>query len=313
MTVTVVIPAYNAARWIGSTLESVLSQPVPPASVVVIDDGSGDDGPAIVKGFGPRVTLVRQKNAGACRARNAGLERTASPHVMFLDADDYLEGDVLGGAARTFTTTGADLVICPVMRERPDGTRIRVFHYGAPPSAHEVFAGWLNHYSQPPCSILWRADFVRRIGGWDERVLKNQDGEIAMRAMLYVPTIAGFEDGHGVYREHGESSISRQRSSAALKSELQALHRLINAARKTVFGEHVHGFGRYLYVISRSCYQIGDEETARAALKLARDVGVTGHPGSWPHRVCAHVLGLQCKMILSNLVHSMMRNDKRDY
>lgn len=86
--VSVVVPAYNAERWIGETLESILGQTLPPAEVIVIDDGSVDGTAGVVRGFGTRVQYTRQENAGASAARNHGIALARGEYIAFLDADD---------------------------------------------------------------------------------------------------------------------------------------------------------------------------------------------------------------------------------
>lgn len=302
MALTVVIPCFNAARWIRETLDSVLSQPLSAAEVIVVDDGSSDASAAIVEEYGDSVTLFRQANGGACKARNVGLAHAGTTHVMFLDADDYLEGDFLGGAVRALERANADIAFAPLSLETPDGGRKRIFHYATLPSPAEVFGGWLNHFSQPPCSIVWRAEFVRSIGGWDERVLKNQDGEIMMRAMLHGPVLTSFSEGQGVYRVHGENSLSRQRSSAALRSEYQAISRLMDSALQTPFRADVSGFGAKLYILARDLFANGEWESGRQALSDARRVGLRGHLGSTRHRLVASLVGLELKTRLARLL-----------
>lgn len=86
--VSVVIPAYNAARWIRETIASVLAQTHRPIELLVIDDGSTDDTVAIATSFGDDVAVVRQANAGAATARNTGIARSRGDYVALLDADD---------------------------------------------------------------------------------------------------------------------------------------------------------------------------------------------------------------------------------
>lgn len=87
--VSVIIPLYNKARYIGRTLDSVLAQTHPDFEVIVVDDGSTDDGPDIVRRYrDKRIMLVRQDNAGPGAARNHGTRRSKSELVTYLDADD---------------------------------------------------------------------------------------------------------------------------------------------------------------------------------------------------------------------------------
>lgn len=89
-TVGVVIPAWNAERWLVDALDSVLAQEHPPVDVVVVDDGSSDRSAAIAERYGPPVRVARQAHAGIGAARNRGVELVAGELVTFLDADDLL-------------------------------------------------------------------------------------------------------------------------------------------------------------------------------------------------------------------------------
>ncbi|MBT8336309.1 MAG: glycosyltransferase [Gemmatimonadetes bacterium] len=88
MTVTCVIPVYNGARYLGEALDSVLDQGVDGLEVVVVDDGSTDDTPSVLDGYGDRLRVIRQDNAGPAAARNRGVEAAGGAFVCFQDADD---------------------------------------------------------------------------------------------------------------------------------------------------------------------------------------------------------------------------------
>jgi glycosyltransferase involved in cell wall biosynthesis len=94
--VTVVIAAYNADRFIRKTLDSVFAQSLEDIEVIVVDDGSIDSTPHIIRSYiDPRLTVLRQENSGVSAARNAGLAIARAPYIFFLDADDVLLPDAL--------------------------------------------------------------------------------------------------------------------------------------------------------------------------------------------------------------------------
>ena len=89
--VSVIIPAYNTAAFISKTLDSVLSQTYRNLEVLVVDDGSQDETPEIVKLIAQsdrRVTLLRQANAGVAAARNLAIQKSSGEYIAPIDADD---------------------------------------------------------------------------------------------------------------------------------------------------------------------------------------------------------------------------------
>jgi glycosyltransferase involved in cell wall biosynthesis len=97
LSVSVVIPAYKAARTINRAVDSVLRQTRGPAEVLVVDDGSPDgaDLAGALGRYGDRAVLLRKPNGGAASARNHGIDRARGSVIGFLDADDYWEPDKL--------------------------------------------------------------------------------------------------------------------------------------------------------------------------------------------------------------------------
>lgn len=114
MTLSVIIPCYNGAKYLGACLDTVLAQSVEDMEVIVIDDGSADDSFALAKRYAQkdsRVLALHQQNAGVSAARNLGLSRASGEWVTFVDSDDLLTPDafsVMLGAA----DESVDLVVC---------------------------------------------------------------------------------------------------------------------------------------------------------------------------------------------------------
>src|SRR5918993_3371746 len=98
--VTVVIPCYNQAHFLGEAIESVLSQSYPNFEVVVVDDGSTDDTSEVASRYPQKVRLIRQENRGLAGARNTGIGHARGEYLVFLDADDRLLPEALEAGGR---------------------------------------------------------------------------------------------------------------------------------------------------------------------------------------------------------------------
>lgn len=85
---SVIICAYNYARFLPRCLESVLSQSQPADEIIVVDDGSADETPGVVSRF-PSVRYIRQNRAGKAEAFNRGFRESQGDFICHLDADDY--------------------------------------------------------------------------------------------------------------------------------------------------------------------------------------------------------------------------------
>ena len=100
--VSVITPAYDVARFIGATLDSVLAQTVADWEMVVVDDGSRDGTAAVVASRpDPRIRLIRQENAGVSVARSRAMAAARGKAILFLDADDWLAPDALARLSAT--------------------------------------------------------------------------------------------------------------------------------------------------------------------------------------------------------------------
>ena len=297
--VTVVVPCYNAEKWVARTIRSVLEEAHPALDLIVVDDGSTDRSAAILAAFADRIRVESGGPRGACAARNLGLSLCRTPYVMFLDADDYVEDGLIGGLAEALERTGADLAFGRFAKEQAGQARVLFDNFtdGAPPI--EVFRSWMDGRWVPPCSVMWRTEFLSRIGGWRPDLLMNQDGELILRAMLHEPRLCAVGQGLGVYNLHDEPSVSKIRTPDALQSEVRALGDLADLARGTPFEPALSGFRDRAYHLAWMAHDRGHPDIGDQALGLARAVGLKGHYGSPAHRLACAVLGLKWKTRLS--------------
>jgi glycosyltransferase involved in cell wall biosynthesis len=166
--VSVVIPTYNCERYIRQTLDSVLQQSLPPAEVLVIDDGSTDETVAIANGYGAPVRVVQQANQGVCVARNRGFEESSGEFVAFLDHDDYwypwkLERQV--EAFRRHQDVGVVYAGFLNWRAR-DGhfpaPEVMCAPQTGPLVVNQEYSGWIYHHLLITCWALTSTALIRR-------------------------------------------------------------------------------------------------------------------------------------------------------
>jgi glycosyltransferase involved in cell wall biosynthesis len=192
ITVSVVIPLYNKARFIKRALDSVLMQTRSVYEVIVVDDGSTDEGPNLVAKYNDRrIKLIRQENHGVSAARNRGIEVAEGQFIAFLDADDvwkpsYLE--IIATLTERYPEAGAYATAYEIVRR--DGRVVRPKYEGVPPPP---WRGILPCYFRsalgipPICASAATVpkQVIQRVGGFPIGVPLGEDldmwGRIALR------------------------------------------------------------------------------------------------------------------------------------
>jgi glycosyltransferase involved in cell wall biosynthesis len=266
-------------------------------NIFVIEDGVFDNTARIVKSY-PEVNLIQlHKNSGAPTARNLGLSRVHSDYVMFLDADDYIENKLAGGLLSAATDTDADLILGP-WRYGGDDRNYGVIRRPKMMTAQEWLISWLNSHIIPTCSVLWKTSTVKKIGGWDEGLKKNQDGELMIRAFLDKVRIAYTDEGNSVYWQH---SSPNRISSASIQNRIFSSEVVFNNILAKV-EEKPDCFGdkQFLYEVGRFCCKTawfaaegGDSLELRRWMDRAYGLGFRKQGYNKKSDFMARILGLQ--------------------
>lgn len=122
--ISVIVPAYNAGKYIEGCVESVLSQTYTAWELIVVDDGSKDgtyESALKLAESDDRINVIHTENGGVCSARNTGLEAAKGEYVTFLDVDDRLEPDALRVLTSVMTENNSDIAIGQCTRFRENG------------------------------------------------------------------------------------------------------------------------------------------------------------------------------------------------
>lgn len=198
--IAVVIPAYNAERWIGDALRSIAGQTLRPSEVVVVDDGSSDATAKLAAQHGAKV--LRQDRRGPGAARNRGIAETSSPLVAFLDADDWFAPGKLEAQSRALDGSDAPAVCCDAFVVDGDVVgAAKNKDRGVPESIDfdTLFEG-----NPVICStVLARRDEVLAAGGFDEDpvLVATEDYDLWLRLAARRP-LRYLAEPMAYYRRH---------------------------------------------------------------------------------------------------------------
>jgi hypothetical protein len=181
---SVVIAAYQAAATVGPAIESVLQQSRPPLEIVVCDDGSTDQTPAVLAGFGSAVRVIRQPNGGESAAKNAAVRAARGDYVVVLDADDLFlprRLEALGWLAQQ--RPDLDILTTDAVVEA-DGVPVRrAYHQGwGFPGTGQRTAILDRNFVFGLCAV--RRERWLSTGGFDEDLALAADWEFWLRMIL---------------------------------------------------------------------------------------------------------------------------------
>jgi len=113
--VSVIVPVYNVAEYLGQCLDTILLQTLQDIEVICVDDGSTDDSLNILNTyamFDDRLKVIHQENAGAAAARNRGLKEAKGEFISVLDSDDFFRPEMLEKMVAKAEEDGSDVVVC---------------------------------------------------------------------------------------------------------------------------------------------------------------------------------------------------------
>jgi glycosyltransferase involved in cell wall biosynthesis len=167
VSVSVVIPLYNAAEVIAETLQSVLAQTWTDHEIVVIDDGSTDGSADVVRTFGGSVRYHRFDNAGVAKSRNRGISLSRGKYVALLDHDDLWDPTKLEKQVQVLEARPeVGLVYTGIVHVERNGRLRPKFPTGPSSRFYQLF---VKGFGPTPSAAMLRRSVIEQAGGFDER------------------------------------------------------------------------------------------------------------------------------------------------
>ena len=233
--VSVIIPLYNADRYISEALQSVINQTYPEIEILVINDGSTDNSLEITRKFeSDKVKVYSQSNKGASAARNYGLKEAKGKYIQFLDADDYLSSNKIEEQVRILEADDSKVALCPVIHFF-DGEEVNEklvsneWFYGSFDNpvqflirlygGEEIDGGMIQ-----PNSWLTPKKIIDKAGLWNEQLSVDDDGEFFCRVVLAGSGIVCCKNALNFYRKYRKNiGLSSKSDEKAFRSIFKAL------------------------------------------------------------------------------------------
>lgn len=208
--VSVIVPTYNDARHIDKCISSLLKQTYINIEVIIVDDGSEDMTPQIVKDIykhDQRILYIKQDNMGVCVARNNGIDKAKGKYLLFVDSDDYLQEKYINHLVRSAEANHSELVIGGYSLVREDGSLIskvvpnKYKQFEDEMSAYSISSAWGRLYLKS----YWMESGLQFI---QEENARGEDTPISYYANLTAKNISIVNNAGYCYVQHTGSAMT---------------------------------------------------------------------------------------------------------
>ena len=224
--VSILIPLHNAENYIEDTIAKALQQSYLNIELIIVDDHSTDNSLIIAQKYeSDKVHIYTNPRKGGNTARNYAFEKCNGKYIKFMDADDYCTDDMIEKQMERILKDGDNntLIFSPVKMLYPDGRLFlppREIDKDYTPGIELLIDIWREKgWNCPHCHLMHRDLFIKS-GGWDESIIKNQDGEFFARVAAKASKALSVKEVYAIWRQTG-SGVSSQMS---LKAQESMLH-----------------------------------------------------------------------------------------
>lgn len=268
MLVSILIPCFNAERWIGQAIESALQQHGADTEVIVVDDGSTDDSLAVIRRYGDKVRQETGPNRGGNPARNRLLSLARGEWVQYLDADDYLLPDKVSRQAEFVATHDeTDVVFGPITVNywSEAESRLELLPIPEPRDEWILLAGW---WLPQTGATLWRKQALLDVGGWKPDQKVCQEHELYLRLLKSGKRFSYCPHNGAVWRVWGTQSVSTRDAARVREQRLlieQDAEDHLKAAGQFT-RERRDAINAARFRMARVAWREGDQDGARAML-----------------------------------------------
>ena len=270
MRVSILIPCFNAERWVAQAIESALDQTWPDKEVIVVDDGSTDRSVEIIKAFDGRIRWESGSNRGSNHARNRLTALASGPWLQYLDADDYLLADKIErqvGFVRAHPDI--DVVYGPITLEFSGDRGREVLPIVEPRDEWVLLARWFLPQTGAP---LWRKQAVIDVGGWAIDQPACQEHELYLRLLMARKRFAFCEHGGAIYRQWSETTLWRadQPRTRQLRLQIEDRAEAFLRANGMITDQRLWAINQARFELARNAWQHHPSEARAIVSAIGR-------------------------------------------
>ncbi|MCH9739328.1 MAG: glycosyltransferase family 2 protein [Epsilonproteobacteria bacterium] len=225
--VSILIPLYNSEKYIQETIESCLNQTYKNIEIVVVDDGSSDNSFNLALEFSKKhknVFVYQQSNSGAPKARNLAFQKSKGDYIQYLDADDLLEKNKILTQIERFKNSNEKTIIFGDVKYFEKDKNFS-WNYNSITKDYRdakefLLDLWSSSNSVLIHSWLTPRHLIEEVHGWDEQILKNQDGVFFAKVASISSQVIYKKESIVYCRVDNTNSISRKKSPKSEASRL---------------------------------------------------------------------------------------------
>lgn len=307
--VSILIPCYNAERWVGQAIESALVQTWPNKEVIVVDDGSTDGSREVIESFRDKIRFEFGPNKGGNPCRNRLLELASGEWVQFLDADDYLLPEKISEQMKC--SSSSDVVYGPVLIRTHRGKN-ESEEIAEPSSNSDLFEQWIRWQVCQTGGLLWKKEALKKIGGWNETFSCCQDNEVCLRAIQNGLIFNYCPKPGAVYRLWSEETVCRKYPEKVISIKQKLIQLMLTWLHENKFHQHCHteAAGQAMFEMSRTLAKksikkafLFSEQWKKKGLWNPAGPAVT--PAFY---MATKMFGFTISIILAKILHAFRKN-----
>jgi len=320
--VSILIPCYNAERWIRQCIESALGQTYPDKEVIVVDDGSKDASLEVIKSFGDRIRWETGPNRGGNAARNRLLQLAQGEWLQYLDADDYLLPDKVSKQMEFIKPESRKQKVEnePVIVFGP--MTMEYWSEGTPrqellpiPEGHDDWVLLARWHLPGTGSGIWKKQAIIDAGAWDENQPCCQEHELYLRLLMAGNRFTICPHNGLIYRQWSEQTVCKRNKSEVHRRRLAIEERAENflKSRGELTPERLWSINQARFEIARIAWQ-----TDQAFAEKIMETILRSQPGFVPgekaapplYRAVFRVLGFRSTELIADLKRTCCAGSK---